>query len=219
MPRGRFTLASEPFESAMIVSQPALLYSRVVRSCRCPEIVTPNPATTSGPLGIVFEDCGLGPTPPTHTVDATKIPRRRHDLSWTPTMSVTTIDNPVATTLHEALQDYEVRVTRPEDLPQQQPQQHRQQSPPQDQQQPPIQQQRQVFWVPLTDHEPPAGIENPPGWPTDAERRGVPPYRPVNTRLDRSQRPNGTNGVETAFIATMFTGVWVKAVSSAAVVC
>ncbi|KAI1342619.1 hypothetical protein F5Y15DRAFT_373354 [Xylariaceae sp. FL0016] len=105
-------------------------------------------------------------------------------------MSVTTTENPVTTTLAHTLQDYEVRVTGVSDLPS-----------PED------------GWVPLTDHEAPADVENPAHWPTD-ERRGVPRYRPINRHLDLSQRPWGGDPVGTAFVATMFTGVFLEAVSS-----
>ncbi|KAK3327992.1 hypothetical protein B0T19DRAFT_179623 [Cercophora scortea] len=50
--------------------------------------------------------------------------------------------------------------------------------------------------------------ENPPGWPDDY--RQVPPHRPINTQLDFEQRPWGSNGVESAFVFTMFQGVRLK---------
>ncbi|ROW15910.1 hypothetical protein VPNG_02675 [Cytospora leucostoma] len=62
---------------------------------------------------------------------------------------------------------------------------------------------------PNTDNQPPPA-SNPPDWA--AEHRGVPPYRPINTRLDRSQRPWGINPVASAFIFTMMHGVWLNAV-------
>jgi hypothetical protein len=52
---------------------------------------------------------------------------------------------------------------------------------------------------------------NPPNWPTD-ERR-VPPYRPINTELDQSERRVYQNGVERTFVTVMFTGVWLESVS------
>ncbi|KAK3685687.1 hypothetical protein B0T22DRAFT_226296 [Podospora appendiculata] len=54
----------------------------------------------------------------------------------------------------------------------------------------------------------PPPSENPPGW-TDNYRQ-VPPHRPINTQLDREQRPWGSNGVESAFVFTMFQGVRLK---------
>jgi hypothetical protein len=54
-------------------------------------------------------------------------------------------------------------------------------------------------------------IENPPGW-YDGHRQ-VPPYRPVNTHLDREQRPWGSNPVESAFVFHMLHGVWLRSVS------
>ncbi|KAI1503559.1 hypothetical protein F5X99DRAFT_406871 [Biscogniauxia marginata] len=99
-------------------------------------------------------------------------------------MSVTATEHPVTTSLHNTLQDYEIRVTGANDLP-------------------------QHHWVPLTDHEAP-DVENPPDWPTD-QYRGVPNYRPINYGLDREQRPWGGNAVESVFVMTMFTGVWIEA--------
>jgi hypothetical protein len=52
---------------------------------------------------------------------------------------------------------------------------------------------------------------NPANWPTD-ERR-VPPYRPVNTALDQTQRRVFQNRVEQTFVIVMFTGVYLEAVS------
>ncbi|KAM5384545.1 hypothetical protein ACJZ2D_001290 [Fusarium nematophilum] len=46
---------------------------------------------------------------------------------------------------------------------------------------------------------------NPVGWSTDHRR--VPPHRPVNTNLDRSQRMTYNNRGEQAFINTMFFGI------------
>lgn len=51
---------------------------------------------------------------------------------------------------------------------------------------------------------------NPNWWPSDHRR--VPDHRPVNRNLDRSQRPNGTNVIETIFIFTMLRGVQLNAV-------
>lgn len=52
---------------------------------------------------------------------------------------------------------------------------------------------------------------NPPGW--DTQHRGVPPYRPINRDLDRTQRPVGGNPVGDVFVTTMFTGVLFNTVS------
>ncbi|KAI0122968.1 hypothetical protein BJ170DRAFT_698117 [Xylariales sp. AK1849] len=102
-------------------------------------------------------------------------------------MSVTTTDNPVTTTISETLQDYEIHLTGAEDLPPQ----HR--------------------WEPLTDHEPPPA-DNPSGW--DDAHRGVPNYRPINTQLDRVQRPWGSNGFETGFVFLMLHGVWLTSTTT-----
>jgi hypothetical protein len=53
--------------------------------------------------------------------------------------------------------------------------------------------------------------EIPCDWPTDHRR--VPTYRPINTELDQSQRRVYQNPIERAFIAVMFTGVFVESVS------
>lgn len=103
-------------------------------------------------------------------------------------MSATVTDNPVSTALHRAtqpahLQDYEVRLTSG-DAPAPAP--------------------------PNADN-PRAPVANPPGWAD--QHRGVPPYRPINRNLDRSQRPLGGSPVGTAFVTTMFTGVSIMSVS------
>jgi hypothetical protein len=75
----------------------------------------------------------------------------------------------------------------------------------------------------LTGHQTPAPpsrenapppVSNPADWPDDF--RQVPPYRPINTQLDREQRPLvGEGGVAgNIFVFHMFTGVWIQAVSS-----
>lgn len=99
-------------------------------------------------------------------------------------MSATTTDNPITTTLqHDYLQDYNIRLTGGDQLPAQ----------------------------PNTDNHPSRIVENPPGW--DDQHRDVPPYRPVNTNLDREQRPWGSNPVESAFVFHMLHGVWLNSVS------
>lgn len=71
------------------------------------------------------------------------------------------------------------------------------------------------FDASLNSHPPPnsSRIENPASWPTD-ERR-VPPYRPINTELDQTQRRVYQNGVERTFVTVMFTGVFLESVSKA----
>lgn len=54
--------------------------------------------------------------------------------------------------------------------------------------------------------------QNPSDWPT--EHRRVPAYRPINTELDQSERRVYQNGIERAFIAVMFTGVFIESVST-----
>lgn len=103
-------------------------------------------------------------------------------------MSVTTTDNPITTTLHRAaqpspLQDYEVLLTNSETTP---------------------------GAAPPNRTPSRAAASNPPGWGT--EHRGVPPYRPINTELDLSQRPWNGTPVGDAFVFTMFTGVFTVAV-------
>ncbi|KAH8664056.1 hypothetical protein BX600DRAFT_497900 [Xylariales sp. PMI_506] len=102
-------------------------------------------------------------------------------------MSVTTVDNPITTTLSMTLADYEIHHTHAEDLPSR----HR--------------------WVPLTDHGPPP-VDNPPNWYDG--HRGVPNHRPVNTQLDRTKRPWGSNGVESGFVFLMLNGVWLTGVAN-----
>ncbi|KAF2113757.1 hypothetical protein BDV96DRAFT_495990 [Lophiotrema nucula] len=59
-------------------------------------------------------------------------------------------------------------------------------------------------------HPAPASqLQNPLNWPTDQRR--VPPYRPVNTELDQSQRRVYQNGIEQVFVGVMFSGVFVEA--------
>jgi hypothetical protein len=53
-------------------------------------------------------------------------------------------------------------------------------------------------------------VENPPNW--DYTHRRVPPYRPVDTRLDQSQRRVYHNRAEQVFISVMFAGVLINAV-------
>lgn len=99
---------------------------------------------------------------------------------------MTTTETPITHTVASTLQDYEIHLTGEQDLP------------------------PRHVWVPLTDHyAPPA--DNPEGW--EDSFRGVPHYRPVNTRLDRDSRPWGSNGVEAGFVFLMLNGVWLTGVS------
>ncbi|EMD65924.1 hypothetical protein GGP41_010698 [Bipolaris sorokiniana] len=54
--------------------------------------------------------------------------------------------------------------------------------------------------------------QNPSHWPT--QHRRVPAYRPVNTQLDESERRVYLNGIEQAFVGTMFTGVFLQSAMS-----
>lgn len=83
----------------------------------------------------------------------------------------------------QVLQDYTIRLTSAADIPSQ---------------------------PSSPDASPAEPFQNPPGW--HDEHRQVPPYRPINRNLDRSLRPWGSDGPETAFVMNMFTGVWVIAV-------
>ena len=56
-----------------------------------------------------------------------------------------------------------------------------------------------------------AEVENPVDWPRD--HHNIPDYRPLNRNLAGPERPNGMNPGEVAFIAVMFTGVFMNAVS------
>lgn len=64
-------------------------------------------------------------------------------------------------------------------------------------------------------------VDNPVNWEHRAYNRGsfrqVPPYRPIDYSLDQQQRPWGSNGLETAFVYNMFTGVWIVAVSDSTI--
>lgn len=111
-------------------------------------------------------------------------------------MSVTTTDNPISTTLHQAaaatnnnnstdahLRDYDVHLSSTTD----------------------------AAAVAAPNAHPAPAASNPPNWPTDTYR-GMPPYRPINTGLDMASRPWGGNPVGDAFVFTMFTGVFTVAV-------
>lgn len=62
---------------------------------------------------------------------------------------------------------------------------------------------------PNSDNRPPPA-SNPPDWPS--EYRGIPPYRPINTELDRSQRPWAGSPAGQVFVFAMLNGVWLNAV-------
>lgn len=64
----------------------------------------------------------------------------------------------------------------------------------------------------LNTHPDPQSESNPADWPTDHRR--VPPHRPINFELDQSERRVFLNPVERMFIATMFFGVNMQAVSA-----
>lgn len=99
-------------------------------------------------------------------------------------MSATTVDNPITTAVsRQVLQDYDIHLTGGETV-----------APPNSDRSP----------------RPTPEAANPPGW--DTQHRGVPPYRPINTRLDLTQRPLGGNPVGDVFVTTMFTGVFINAV-------
>lgn len=52
---------------------------------------------------------------------------------------------------------------------------------------------------------------NPPGW--DTTHRRVPSYRPINRARDPAEVNVYQNGIERAFITTLFAGLFVNAVS------
>lgn len=109
-------------------------------------------------------------------------------------MSVTTTDNPITTTLQQDyLQDYNIRLTGGSSSSDNELSGHQTHISP-----------------PNTDNHPQA-VQNPSGWYD--QHRDVPPYRPVNTNLDREQRPWGSNAVESAFVFHMLHGVWLNSVS------
>ena len=98
-------------------------------------------------------------------------------------MSVTTTANPATYTLQATLTDYNLYHSESQNSP---------------------------LDTSLNAH--PASVaQNPSTWPHDHRR--VPPYRPVNTELDQSQRRVYQNGIERAFVGVMFTGVFLEAVS------
>lgn len=129
--------------------------------------------------------------------DNSKNNHHYHKHTTTTRMSVTTTDNPVSTTLHRAvaadhLHDYEVHLTNHDD------------DDDNDNEAVPAA-------APNSLDAPRPAASYPPGWPSDA--RGYPPYRPINTGLDRASRPWGGSPVGDAFVFTMFTGVFTIAVS------
>ncbi|KAF1971863.1 hypothetical protein BU23DRAFT_469978 [Bimuria novae-zelandiae CBS 107.79] len=101
-------------------------------------------------------------------------------------MSVTAASNAQTYSLHSALADYEIHHTSATD---------------------PLDPTLNAH--PLPDS---SRYSNPANWPTD-ERR-VPPYRPINTELDQSERRVYQNGVERAFVTVMFSGVFLEATAS-----
>ncbi|KAH7395993.1 hypothetical protein BKA64DRAFT_675093 [Cadophora sp. MPI-SDFR-AT-0126] len=97
-------------------------------------------------------------------------------------MSVTTTANPITLSLQQTLGDYEVHVTG--DTQETRP-------------------------VESLNSRQPNTVANPPSWPRNYHR--VPPRRPVNKNLDRSERPLGANPGEQLFLNVMFTGVSLNA--------
>lgn len=65
---------------------------------------------------------------------------------------------------------------------------------------------------PSADAGPARQAHNSPAWPADHRR--IPPYRAADTERDQSQIRVYTSGAERTFIAVMFTGVFLNAVSS-----
>lgn len=65
---------------------------------------------------------------------------------------------------------------------------------------------------PSPNADPARQAHNSPAWPADHRR--IPPYRPADTERDQSQIRVYTSGAERTFVAVMFTGVFLNAVSS-----
>jgi hypothetical protein len=99
------------------------------------------------------------------------------------TMSVTTTANPLTYRSLHVLTDYELHHTSP----------------------------TAEIDSSLNIHPNPQSDSNPPDWPTDHRR--VPSHRPINYDLDQSERRVFLNPAERIFIATMFLGVNMQAVS------
>ncbi|KAM3071813.1 hypothetical protein ACMFMG_009670 [Clarireedia jacksonii] len=96
-------------------------------------------------------------------------------------MSVTITDNPITSTLHSTLQDYEIHVTGDGgDIDQT-----------------------------LNARESPSSGQNPHYWPRDHYR--IPNHRPINHNLNLTERPRGSHPIETVFVVVMFTGVSLNA--------
>lgn len=103
-------------------------------------------------------------------------------------MSVTTTENPIYQTVAQVLVDYDIHHSGQPDHPAEA---------------------SAVEVNPRSQGQETRAIPN--NWPSDYRR--VPPYRPIDRNLDLSQRPLGSNRIETAFITVMFTGVYLNAVS------
>lgn len=101
-------------------------------------------------------------------------------------MSVTTVTNPVSSTVLQALTDYDLHHSGDPERPKT----------------PESPNSRSRFS---------RGVENPEDW--DTEHRRVPPYRPIDPSLHGPERPGGSNPIETTFISTMFLGVRLVGVS------
>lgn len=101
-------------------------------------------------------------------------------------MSVTTVANPVTSTVLQALTDYDLHHSGDPERP-------------------------KTPESPNTRSGVAGQTENPDDW--DTEHRRVPPYRPIDPNLRGPERPGGTNPIETTFISTMFLGVRLVGVS------
>lgn len=97
-------------------------------------------------------------------------------------MSVTTLANPVTTTLSRTLADYEIHLTG-DDV---------------------------HGHIAAQNARDDTVDTNPAHWLQN--RRRIPPRRPINRDLDPDERPNGMNAFETTFLRIMFTGVATVAV-------
>ncbi len=104
-------------------------------------------------------------------------------------MSVTTLANPVTTSLHRALAAYDLHLSADEYS-----------TPPPDD--------------PNVNRTISPSTTNTPDWVTTFRR--VPHYRPINHNLSSSQRPLGQNPMEVVFVWTMMHGNWIQAVNLSA---
>ena len=103
-------------------------------------------------------------------------------------MSATTTDNPISLSIQQTLVDYKLHISGDSGL-----------------------NANQSALEPANVHDNITQTSNPHNWPRHHNR--IPNYRPINRNLDMVDRPNGRNGAEVMFIAIMFTGVAMNAVS------